>query len=340
MREIGSEFHYVEATVGKCGQFIREDDEHLLVFSGRTAIETVLENERPQKAMLPSYCCDSMIEPFRRAGISVCFYSVFYNDGIQIDLVIPEDVDCLLWCNYFGFQIEMPDLSDFVARGGIIIEDITHSFYAKRQYHQDSHYLVASLRKWEPILCGGYCVSRKGPINSVPITAPPSAFLELKGKAMQMKARFLDCDSEVSKNAYLQMFSQSNKMLAEQYSGLKIDDASKAFLLNADHLLHAKIRRYNAAILYEFLQGCSNIRFLFERSDMDCPLFVPVILEADIRDAVRKKLIENQIYCPIHWPRPNADCKSNLYDLELSLVCDQRYNEEDMRRISDVLQAI
>ena len=31
--------------------------------------------------------------------------------------------------------------------------------------------------------------------------------------------------------------------------------------------------------------------------------------------------------------KPNSDCESNLYDIEISLVCDQRYSEADMMRI-------
>ena len=32
-----------------------------------------------------------------------------------------------------------------------------------------------------------------------------------------------------------------------------------------------------------------------------CPLFVPLFLESKKRDGLRKFLIENRIYCPIHW---------------------------------------
>ena len=69
---------------------------------------------------------------------------------------------------------------------------------------------------------------------------------------------------------------------------------------------------------------------------MDCPLFVPIVVSKN-RNKVRQKLIEHKIYCPVHWPHPNVACESNLYDLELSLVCDQRYTERDMERIIAVL---
>lgn len=335
--EIGSEFSALSVGSTAASSPLLKCD-GMLVFSGRTAIETVLKNEPTiKKAMLPSYCCDSMVTPFRKAGIEVYFYPVFYGNGLRIELTIPKNVDCLVWCNYFGFRNDMPDLSDFSTRGGVIIEDITHSLYSDNPYHEQSHYLVASVRKWEPILCGGCCVSRKGTMTVLPDREPSSAFLEQKKAAMQMKARYLDGDRTVDKETYLQLFSQSNYWLAENYSGLTIDAYSKDYLWSVKAEEHSKVRKQNAEVIYESLRDNINIRFLFEQSQMDCPLFVPVIIEKERRNAVRQKLIENQIYCPIHWPRPNADVESNLYDIELSLICDQRYNKEDMHRIASVL---
>lgn len=338
MREIGSEFHI---TVFEKKHGLKQPVKGAFVFSGRTAIEAVLkEIPRAKNALLPSYCCASMIRPFHDAGINVSYYPVIYDRGLRTELEISRDTDVILWCNYFGFCNDMPDLADFIAHGGTIIEDITHSLYSDHSYHEQSQYLVASVRKWEPIICGGYYASRKGTIAEPPAKKPPLEFLKPKITAMQMKARYLDDDSAVNKNTYLQLFSQSNHWMAENYSGLTIDAYSEKFLLNADVKAHAKARRQNAKALYKALDGYVGIRFLFELSQMDCPLFVPILLEPEKRNAVRKKLVENQIFCPIHWPKPNEDCKSNLYDLELSLICDQRYNEEDMLRMASVLKIL
>ena len=97
------------------------------------------------------------------------------------------------------------------------------------------------------------------------------------------------------------------------------------------------IRRKNAKILHDGLKRHQDISFLFNVEQMDCPIFVPIIVKNGKRDYFRKILIENKIYCPIHWPKPNATCNSNIYDSELSLICDQRYNEFDMKRIIEIL---
>ncbi len=60
VREIGSEFHRMPFESGH-GLILPAPGS--LVFSGRTAIETVLkEIPEARKAALPSYCCDRMID--------------------------------------------------------------------------------------------------------------------------------------------------------------------------------------------------------------------------------------------------------------------------------------
>ena len=320
IREIGSEFHRMPPEKGPGLPLPRAGS---LVFSGRTALAAVLSRlPKARTALLPSYCCESMIVPFRDAGIRVRFYDVNWQDGMRVDLKGTADV--LLWCNYFGYRMDMP------AFDGPVIEDITHSLLSLRPCHGGSDYLVASLRKWEPLLCGGYCsVQTEG-------EEPPEAFLALKAAAMDLKAAYLLDGDEGKKPAFLEMFAQSNRFLGERCSGLAMDHWSREYLAHVDAAAQRRIRRQNARVLYEGLGG--RVPFLFPEADMDCPLFVPILL--DHRDRVRQRLIESRIYCPVHWPRPEG-CASDIYDRELSLICDQRYGVDDMERIVSVLsQAI
>ena len=151
---------------------------------------------------------------------------------------------------------------------------------------------------------------------------------------MEQKSQYLAVPDEVIKTEYLAAFRESNEWLGKNYSGLGIDDYSANYISRVDVKTQREVRRKNAHILYEGLKN--KIRFLFDESRMDCPLFVPVVLPEN-RNQIRQHLCDNKIYCPVHWPHPNAECESNLYDMELSLICDQRYTEEDMERIVSVL---
>lgn len=319
MREIGSEFHRVAPDSGHGLIFPRQGS---MVFSGRTAIEAVLQHlPDAHTALLPSYCCDSMIVPFKAAGINVKFYMVEWDNKLKIE--VEESADIILWCNYFGFKNRMPEFD------GVIIEDITHSFLSESSCHSRSDYLVASLRKWEPVNCGGYCSVK---VNG---KEPSEEFIEEKAKAMELKSQYLEEPQIKKKERFLQMFGNSNRWLAEHYTGLRIDSYSRKYLESVNIEEQRKIRRQNATVLYEGLKG--KVQFMFPIEDMDCPLFVPILLPN--RDKVRTHLTKNGIYCPIHWPEPEG-CESNIYSQELSLICDQRYGIYDMERIVSVLQEV
>ena len=320
MNEIGSEFHYMVKDTGTGIIFPKPGT---LVFSGRTAIENILGNlKNVHTALLPSYCCDSIIEPFRKAGIFVKFYPVNWKNGLKI--IIDSSADILFWCNYFGFQNDIPNFE------GIIIEDITHSLLSLKQFHKESDYFIASLRKWEPVNSGGYCS-----INTT-TKLPPKEYVEQKTTAMKLKKKYLTEFDQNNKQEYLRLFNECNHWLAENYSGLSIDILSRDYLEHVDVEKQRITRISNARILYNGLKD--KVQFLFPEEDMDCPLFVPILLKN--RNEVRKHLIENDIYCPIHWPKPK-ECESNIYDMELSLICDQRYGDEDMKRIvSNILEVL
>ena len=155
---------------------------------------------------------------------------------------------------------------------------------------------------------------------------------------MKQKALFLENGDEAQKEQYLQDFSWCNTWVAKHYADTKIDGESFRYLETVDIAYVREKRRANAAVIYRYLNVQEKVVPLFQEAEMDCPLFVPIIC-ADYaqREMLRKKLIAQKVYCPVHWPRPNDDCKSNLYDLELSLICDQRYDTADMERMMNIV---
>ena len=68
-----------------------------------------------------------------------------------------------------------------------------------------------------------------------------------------------------------------------------------------------------------------------------CPIGFPII--ATKRNALREYLINNNIYCPIHWLLPEEIPKKFVCSYFLSkniitIPCDQRYSIEDMEIIA------
>lgn len=102
-------------------------------------------------------------------------------------------------------------------------------------------------------------------------------------------------------------------------------------------------RRENAVILINALSERLTLPYTVIQEE-DCPLHVPVLIPESERSHIRKKLIENGIYCPCHWPidEKYPYQKTTYHVEELSLICDQRYTKEliaeEARKIIDIIE--
>lgn len=332
MREIGSDFHW-EASSAPAHSL---PEAAVFTLSGRTALALALEDlgGAPGTALLPDWCCRSMVEPFRAAGYAVEFYPA----GSSGPPPIPDRCTVLLRCGYFGYARswvwETP--TEFRRRGGVVIEDITHSLLSAHPAHGDSDYLVASLRKWGPLLSGGLCVKPGGRLKPTRLIPPSEEFLIQRRQAMELKAQYLRDGDPAKKALFRELFDQSGRWLADHWVGAAMDEVSVQLFSRWDVEQMRRRRRDNARILHDALAASDRVRHLWELCPGDCPLFVPVEVPGGGRDELQRRLAEQRIYCPVHWPRPQG-CQNRLYHTELSLVCDQRYTADHMKRIIEVI---
>ena len=348
MREIGSEF-WLEREPS-----VRSHDrDGCFVLSGRTAIDLIIQDilatRLVKNVYMPAWCCDSMIVPFVARGIDVRFYDIEPNtdnnssveSGKSVVNYITntdstDDTDILYVTNYFGYEntLSVEIVKRFKEQGAIILYDRTHAFLMEGDpYLTLADYSFASIRKWMGVI-GGAAVDRVGECE-----LKPCPYLDGKEKAMRMKKAFIEGDETVDKQAFLNLYAEFGHHLAEDYQNYEMDDLSYVVYKSADIVAMQCKRRENARYLHEHLKG---VKFIGELTDNAVPLFVLVFFDnTEHRNVVRKKLIDAQIYCPIHWPKPAlipADFEANkIYDTELSLICDQRYNTEDMQRIVAVI---
>ena len=327
-KEIGSEFWLEREPAA-----LSHNRDGCYVLSGRTAIDLIIQDvakRRPvRKVYMPAWGCDSMLAPFLAHGTQVRFYDIGHTD-------FTDYTDIFYVTNYFGYENTLPieTVKKFKANGAIILYDRTHSFLMENDpYLELADYSFASIRKWMGVIGGAV-------VKGVKVCQlKPCSYLECKGKAMRMKKAFIEGDTSIDKQAFLNLYGEFGHHLAEDYQNYEMDDLSYALYKTEDFAAMRHKRRANAKYLHEHLKG---VRFLGELTDNSVPLFVPVFFDTtEQRNAVRKKLIEAQIYCPIHWPKPAqipADFAVNkIYDTELSLICDQRYTTEDMARIVAII---
>lgn len=338
MKEIGSEFwtNELNNNYNNKLEFLNIGKDYKLLMSGRTAIDFILNEISDSKKIVyaPNYCCESMIKPFLDNGYDICYYNVdVINNKYDIDI----NFNCSIFfaMSYFGYDMSNMDkyIEIFNKKNITIIEDITHRLLSKKSHNERSTYLIASLRKWFPLLSGGVAINLKSKFkNDTSNYFVNEEFIQIKEKAMNLKKDYMNNKKNNNKEEFLELYKKSNHMI-EDYKNKKIDNKSIDILekLNIDAIKQKRIN--NCILIEQKLKNNKRIKLLYKYKNGDCPLFVPIILNN--RDEVRKKMIENNIYLPVHWPNDNLD--NDIYNIELSLINDQRYNKNDVENYIDKL---
>lgn len=315
-------------------RFLPQVSDATFAFSGRNAIEVALrdamKNKTIKKVYVPSYCCVSMLQSFIDNGVEYDFYEISMENG-KIKYTIDENKECdmILFMRYFSMKSDDLNevLSKMKARGVVIVEDITHSLMDDQIHLSVSDYLVGSLRKWFAIPTGGWVGKVTGNLVVKPNVDSNHTVIE-KLNGMNMKAHYLSGE-DVSKEEFLKINSKFDNDLIHVDRMLQLDDTSLTILGSTDIKAIKEQRKKNVAVLKDRLCSIKSITLPDIDLEVSTPLFYPIFLNTVDRDSLRKHLIENAMYCPIHWPEvmgANAGIREN----ELSLICDQRYTEKDM----------
>lgn len=318
--------------------------------SGRTAIDLIIQDMqmagKPCKSVyMPAWCCDSMLQPFIDRGVAIQFYDVsIAGNGLSCHVDENTEADIFYVTNYFGYNstLNISVIDKLKQRGCTIIYDRTHSLFRNEEnYIAIADYTFASIRKWLGVPCGAVLSKKEGQL-ALP-EMKDCSYINNKVEAMTLKAAYMEHPKEDLKPIFLDLYGRFGHQLAEDYRDYKMDELSQNIWQYADKQALMKNRCANAVLLQACLKEIPHIHQLFTFVKGDCPLFVPVLLDSkEERDALRKHLTAHAVYCPVHWPKPALipdGMKANeLYDHELSLLCDQRYGLDDMHHIVNTIK--
>lgn len=354
VKEIGSEF-WIDNIVNENLEYppwtyIYENTE--LTSSGRGAISLMLEQIKNKvickTVLLPAYICESIIIPFKKQGYSCYFYNIKLDlkpDIESINKYNEKNIGVFLHMGYFGFNTNdnlKKVITSFKEKRSIIVEDVTHTLFSKLKDYEENDFALASIRKWLGVASGGI-LSSKYKLNKL-LKEQQINFYQTREQALKLKTDYMETKDENLKPKFLELLAEAEEVLDTDPSYYSIDDNSISIMNELDVELVIQKRRENYLYLLDNLKHIKIIIPVFEKlPDNNCPLFFPIYVKRD-RDGLRKSLIGDKIYCPIHWPIPTQvdvkDLKSNkiIYDRILSVPCDQRYNTKDMIRIIEGIE--
>lgn len=341
-KEIGSEFWLSER-----GDYHPNAD--MLYLSGRAALTAILQDLRHKgikTICMPDYCCESMIEPLIRQSMEFRFYPVHLS---RKSLFCTADdfigCDAVMLVNYFGFMdIEMERLLQECKHMGLqVVLDQTQAVFSNMDDSM-ARYVFGSYRKWTGLEVGFARISDDVSLRSWPCNLHGKAYLANRKKARELKAAFVleNYTDEVLREKQLSAFMDAEELLDWEYiSGT--DEENRILLESLDRETIKVSRQRNAKVIYEMLAPLKCCTPIFSAlHDGVVPLSVPVLVKQNKRNSLRSYLRQHGIFCPVHWPISDlhqniGDEAKELYDQELSLVCDQRYDTEDMIRMMKVV---
>lgn len=351
-KEIGSNFWIDQNNIGSNLSITPQifgchGSDYAWLSTGRSAISLVLETIEIRNpvirkvALLPSYTCHTVIEPFIKANFSIETFPIdnyFCTSGYGLLNLINEiDASVVLIHQYFGFETLM-DYQDVILKikslGVIIIEDKTQCLFSDFN-SINADYTICSVRKWLGVPDGAFAVCTEGKFENKPTKADLN-LSRIVREASRLKYSYIFMNEGVKDN-FLQKYKLAEQMVDNQLEQFCIDDYSLRILsgLNIDKI--KTIRKRNYSYLLENLIHIRSFELLFKILPTEVtPLYCPVRVKK--RYEIQRRLSMSSIYAPIVWPKsvllPNVSPIINtLYEELLCLPIDQRYDNEDMERL-------
>lgn len=299
---------------------------------GRTCLYSIIDALKSivGEVLLPDYMCSSIVEVLIRIDIPIKHYHINTSFNPEIDDIKRVAKDCnerfaILLISYFG----MVNLDDTISAirvefpEAILIIDDVQNYYGFGK-HKDYDYCFTSYRKWFATPDGADVIIKENmpSVHSYPLQADYVMYKVAGNILKNYREMIGDLVS-------LELIEKGEKMMDEEYR-FGCSELSKRLFCRIDTESIAKKRKQNAKYLHN---GLKRLGILHLYNPTQVPLFVPIVVKE--RDVLRKKLFADNIFTPVHWllEDTNKQGDNELYRTELSLICDQRYDLDDMERV-------
>lgn len=317
------------------GRWLFLRDSNLFLANARSGILILIDLLKPCNVWMPSYLCPTMVEAVDQKKTGLKFYEIDYNLRIpSVDWTqqIQAD-DIVVFIDYFGFPLDANVVDIVKKQGGWILEDACQALLSE---HVGAHsdFVLFSPRKFIGIPDGGVLVSCCDvSFDNVDLQPTPTSWWM---KTLEAAINRREFDKYGGKRRWYQLFQETKSIMPCGY--FTMSDLSKKLLFQGfDYSKTAHQRIENYLVLANELK---EIALFPELSQGTVPIGFPVILNK--RDQILQKLFRHEIYPPVHWSiRDTVPCKfedsHRLSATIATLLCDQRYGEANMERISRIM---
>lgn len=317
MRPIGGYFEWEFPVNGY--SFPHSDG--MLLNSGRHSLEYILRSIGQINCLwIPYYTCDVLLQPIERLKIPCSFYHINKDFTLTDNLTLGEN-DYLIYTNYFGIMDEYcKQLAN--QYGNNLILDYAQAFFSPIIIGIN---IFFSPRKFVGIPDGGIVYSNN-PLS-----------IELNQDHSFDRCAHLLKRHELTPLDGYNDFKKCSKQIANAPIS-RMSVLTKKMLQSLDYTAIIEKRIANFKFLHTHLAVFNELQ-LPSIESFNCPMVYPYYTKDT---ELRKRLIANQVFVATYWPNVLEWCKEKDLEYKLAtqiipLPIDQRYGEEEMRRILDII---
>lgn len=283
----------------------------------RNALAYLIEAKKIEKIYLPYFICDSVSNVCKKYNTKIRYYKIS-GDFLPIITETQKD-EWLYVVNFYG-QIPRDVLEELSMNYRRIIIDNTHDYFASPIQGVDTLY---TCRKFLGVSDGAFLYSDIELDRELPQDESFERVRYLLGRFERTASEF-----------YTESVENNNFFDNEPIK--KMSKLTMNLLRSIDYEYVQNCRNNNFALLNSKLKDINKLNVMTYNSPYMYPFFT------DDSEKIKNALLKNKIYIPTLWPNvlesvPTDFLEWNYAKNILPLPCDQRYSQDDMNRITEVI---
>lgn len=304
-------------------------------------------DKKKRKALLPAYSCQTVLDPFEQNGYEIVLYSAKPDMSIDtLDIVqkAKEFKPTITVVHpYHGMDFnddEIKALKEVRKTGSEIVEDLTQCLFSEREYDFVDYY-VGSIRKWADTVEGGFLRTNKK-IDSP--TECNKDFFEVRKTAMEIKQKYFETGDKELKKECSELLEKSDEISERIIVPHKMTELAVKLFKTVDQQNAKQKRIENYTYLYNEISKMDGKKIRPIIGDLTrlttAPLFFPVYVKE--RDELWDELKRNDVHALKLWKghKKQVEIDDNVKTLFLNTMtipCDQRYTEKDLKRVVKII---